>query len=424
MAQSVASQKKTARLWFYEIGIVAVVAILLLILLYGWLYTLDNQGTFHNTAEVADLDGDGDLDVLLHNVRTESEFTAFGGPTLWWNQGDGQFTTSRLRQPVGEVGGWTSATGDIDRDGDSDLVVFMGHHLRLHMNQGGGQAGQAGAFRRGTTVNGPERNGQYGSLVLGDLDDDGWLDGVVVGCCGRIFTGDIADDTPNVSGVWLNKWGEAGEPGQMSRIAALDDLALRAAELGDLNGDGALDLFAAVMAPNTGRHTDSADRVVFNDGTGSFTDSGQRLGVNDSTAVALGDLDGDGDLDALVGNAEGALLWLNQGWLQGGREGEFALAEQALAGTETTTVFLEDFDGDGDLDALIGGVKQAHIWWNDGQAEFVQSEQRFRYSKRDGLALGDFDRDGHTDIFAAAYDDDYRVWFNKGDGTFRTTFWP
>jgi hypothetical protein len=292
------------------------------------------------------------------------------------------------------------------------------------MNQGGAQAGQAGAFRRGTVVNGPERNGQYGSLVLGDIDDDGWLDGVVVGCCGRVFTVDISDDTPNVSGVWLNKWGETGGPGEMSHISALDDLALRAAELGDLNGDGALDLFAAVMTPNTGRHTDAADRVIFNDGTGNFTDSGQRLGVSDSTAVALGDLDGDGDVDALVGNAEGALLWLNQGRAQGGSEGEFVLAAQLSADAGTTSIFLHDFDSDGDLDALIGGIRQAHIWWNDGQAALKQSDQRFRYSKKDGLALGDFDGDGHTDIFAAAYDDNYRVWFNKGDGTFRTSLWP
>ena len=67
------------------------------------------------------------------------------------------------------------------------------------------------------------------------------------------------------------------------------------------------------MAPNTGRHTDSADRIILNDGAGNFTDSGQRLGTSDSTAVALGDLDGDGDLDAIVGSVTGAHMWLNQG---------------------------------------------------------------------------------------------------------------
>lgn len=410
--------------WFKRYGKWIIVAIMGLVMLtpflfYAWLINLDNQGTFHNTTDSADFDGDGDLDVLLHNVRTESEFTAFGGVTLWWNQGDGQFTASQPRQPAGEGGGLASAAGDIDRDGDSDLIVFMGHHLRLQINQGGTQAGESGTFRRGVAVNGPERDGQYGSVVLGDLNDDGSVDGVVVGCCGRLFTVKIDDDTPNVSGVWLNSWDESGAPGNMSSLSALDGLAIRAAQLGDVDGDGDLDLFAAVMAPNTSRHTDAADRIMLNDGAGNFIDSDQRLGTADSTAVALGDLDGDGDLDALVGSVQGAQLWLNQGRAQGGQEGVFVGAAQGLADEEVKHVLLTDFDQDGDLDALIGGVTQARIWWNDGQAVLTQSGQRLRYSKRHGLAVGDFDGDGRIDIFTAAYDDDYRVWFNKGSGMFR-----
>ena len=64
------------------------------------------------------------------------------------------------------------------------------------------------------------------------------------------------------------------------------------------------------------------------------------------------------------------------------------------------------------------------MWWNDGQAAFTRSSQRFRYSNRHGLAIGDFNGDGRPDIFAAEYSRDYRVWFNQGDGTFRTAAWP
>ncbi|MCO5188934.1 MAG: VCBS repeat-containing protein [Anaerolineae bacterium] len=389
------------------------------LLLSAWIVTLDNQGTFHNTTDSADFDGDGDLDVLLHNVRTESEFTAFGGPTLWWNQGNGQFSASHLQQPAGEAGGWASAAGDFDLDGDFDLAIFMGHHLRLQMNQGGAQEGQMGVFNRGVALSGPEENGQYGTFIVGDLDSDGWVDGVVVGCCGRIFTLKNDDDTPNVSGVWLNKWGEGNGPGQMVELSALDGLAIRAAQLGDLDGDGDLDLFAAVMAPNTGRHTDSADRIILNDGAGNFTDSGQRLGTSDSTAVALGDLDGDGDLDAIVGSVQGAHMWLNQGRAQGGQEGKFVFATQSLGSEYVANLFLNDFDQDGDLDVLLGSATRAHIWWNNGQAALSQANQRLHYSKRDGLAVGDFDGNGLADIFTAAYNDSYRVWFNRGNGIFR-----
>jgi hypothetical protein len=381
---------------------------------YIWLVLSDNLGTFHNTADLADLDGDGDLDVIVHNVRTESEFTAFGGAGLWINQGNGQFVAKGLA----DGGGWASAAGDVDRDGDTDLAILTGWPLRWILNQGGAQGGQAGEFRINNVVNAPEKLAQFGSVVLGDLNDDGQVDGVVVGCCGRAFTLEPDDDTPNISWVWINTWDSRdglASPYSTSIISALDGLAMRAAALEDLDGDGDLDLFAAVIAPSQGRNTDPADRVLFNDGSGSFTDSGQRLGETDSTAVALGDLDGDGDLDALVGTEREAVVWINQGGAQGGQDGTFALSGQEMSGSQIGSVFLSDMDGDGDLDALVAGRRQATLWWNDGQAAFTRSDQRFRYSKRHGLTIGDFDGDDQPDIFAAAYSDDYRVWFNQGD---------
>lgn len=194
----------------------------------------------------------------------------------------------------------------------------------------------------------------------------------------------------------------------------------RAMALADLDGDGDLDIFAAVMAPAEGRNRDPADRVVFNDGAGNFTDSGQRLGETDSTAVTLGDLDGDGDLNVLVGNETGATIWINQGGLQKGEVGAFVLSEQTISSDPSRAVFLSDLDEDGDLDALIGGTRRAIIWWNDGLAAFTKSPQRFRTTRRHGLAIGDFNGDGRPDIFAAAYSNDSRVWFNQGNGTFKT----
>ena len=388
---------------------------------YVWWVMSDNLGTFHNTTNLADLDGDGDLDVILHNVRNEAEFTAFSGTTLWINQGDGQFVARRLEQESGLA----SAAGDVDLDGDVDLIVFPGWYLRLIFNQGGAQGGQTGEFRVNNVVNAPGKLSQFGSILLGDLNNDGQVDGIVAGCCGRLFTSKPDDDTPNFSWVWINEWASKGRLATRSSIlSALDGLALRAAALGDLDGDGDLDLFAAVIAPKQGRNTDPADRVIINDGSGSFTDSGQRLGETDSTAVALGDLDGDGDLDALVGNERGAIVWINQGGAQGGQGGTFALSGQEISGDQTRAAFLSDLDGDGDLDALVAGRRQAVVWWNDGPATFTRSSRRFRYSRRHGLAIGDFNGDGRPDIFAAEYSKSYRIWFNQGDGTFQTAARP
>jgi len=386
-----------------SILILAVVAGLLATY-YLSLVALDRAGTFRNTTSLADVDNDGDLDVMLHNVRTEAEFTAFGGATLWRNNGNGRFAA----QEVPSGGGWASATADFNHDGTVDLLTYDGIKLFLWQNGSEGELGQFGSWAR---VTGPVPSGQFGSVHLGDLNGDGRPDVFVAGCCGRLFTVKETEYMPNTSWVWLNDGLESGQPAAAS-VAVLDGLVLRDAALGDLDDDGDLDLFAAVIAAPEGLNADSADRVLWNDGAGKFSDSGQRLGNVDSTAVALADIDGDGDLDALVGHATGATLWLNEG-------GTMVPSGQTMAGGAVTAVFLQDLDGDGDVDALIGEMWQARIWWNNGAGGFTRGDQRFRTSRRDGLAVGDFDGDGRPDIFAAAYDDDYRVWFNQGDGMFR-----
>jgi hypothetical protein len=98
--------------------------------------------------------------------------------------------------------------------------------------------------------------------------------------------------------------------------------------------------------------------------------------------------------------------------------GSFADSGQRLGDSETFSVTLGDLDGDGDLDAVLAGVQSAQIWWNDGQGSFTRSGQILRFSDRKALAISDFTGDGYPDIFAADSAGSWWVWVNQTDGTF------
>lgn len=384
-----------------------------------WAVLTDNVGTLHLTADVVDLDNDGDLDVVRHRVRREEEFTAFAGSHMWFNQGNGEFAALEAEQGS-HGGGWASAPGDFDGDGDLDLLLYLGYQLRLRVNQGGAQGGQLGQFSRATAVGPTNTRAQFGSVLAGDVDGDGQTDAVVAGCCSRTFTVDEEISLPNYSFVWRYQGGADGRGALTTPIADLEGLPVRAGALGDLDGDGDLDLFAGVIAPSQSPNDDPADRVLLNDGLGAFADSGQRLGQTDSNAVVLGDLHGDGDLDVLVGDDHGVTIWINQSGAQDGQEGNFIVSPHMLRGGPVTALFLSDLDDDGDLDALVGQSRRATIWWNDGQATFSRSDQRFGYDREGAPAVGDFNGDARPDIFAGSQRGAYRIWFNQGDGTFRS----
>ncbi|NTU57014.1 MAG: VCBS repeat-containing protein, partial [Anaerolineales bacterium] len=231
----------------------------------------------------------------------------------------------------------------------------------------------------------------------------------LTGCCGGGLAGPDEFRTINAHNtVWLS--GENNLPrytGQKMSSGSSEAVAL-----GDLDGDGDLDAFIANSA-----HLDDAvemlkydpNEVWLNDGIGIFTDSGQRLGNQRSYSVALGDLDGDGDLDAVVGNLGTDEVLLNDG------TAVYSDSGQRLRNSFTRYVYLADLDGDGDLDAFLGSDTAGRIWLNDGQGNFKVTSQKLKYSRGHAVVLGDVNRDGTVDVVAGKLDG-ATVWFNDGTG--------
>ncbi|MCL4561588.1 MAG: FG-GAP-like repeat-containing protein [Chloroflexi bacterium] len=395
----------------------------LLLVPFGFIASVfweENQGPYTHTSVVLDIDGDGDLDVVTGNIRNEGQYSIWPHTILWTNDGRGKFTPTSLEAYH------SPAPGDVDGDGDVDLAVMGQFNIALLLNQGGVQRGLAGAFKPYGNlifpIEKPGLSGMSGEVVTGDLNQDGQVDGFVSFCCGLIPAPQDQEGwvETSYSWVWINDWDPRGWLNRHTLLLPeLDGVPIRAAALGDLNGDGSLDVFAAATLPVNGQQGLATDYVLFNDGQGSLRLSTQRLSTPGSYAVALGDLDGDGDLDALVGTETGAKVWINQGGVQAGQAGIFATSWEEDTSGQTASVYLADLDGDGDLDALLAGKTRAAIWWNDSRGAFTQADQRFRYSERTALAVGDFNGDGRADIFTGEFMEKYTVRLNQGDGKFQ-----
>ncbi len=285
-------------------------------------------------------------------------------------------------------------TGDIDGDGDLDIIAAAQASSEIiWYNNTDGQ----GTFSSGTiaaVVNNPY------NVELGDLDGDGDLDAV--------FSSNGGDAI-----LWCENTDGLGSFGSNQTITNSTDGAT-AVEIGDLNGDGYLDVISTSYLANKVEY-------YLNDGTGTFA---APVLISNAMAGAISveavDLDGDNDLDLLTAS----LLVDMVTWHENDGSGNFSAPVTLSTNIdEVSFVYSADLDGDNDMDVITCSSMGDAVYWfenTDGLGTF-SSEQTIDNTVDRPLSVtaADLDNDGDMDVLSASFNDDQITWFeNDGSGTF------
>ena len=336
-------------------------------------------------AGIADLDNDGDLDILIANEHRPN--------ILLINDGQGKFTNESVSR-IPQVAHDSEDIGiaDFDLDGDLDIIIVSEDDKinELYLNNGDGYF-----------VDESNRipvTGTSNSVVVIDVNNDNVLD-VIIGNNGQNNVlindgkGNFKDETTERLGDFID---------------VTQDITL-----GDVDNDGDQDLLIG---------NEGANRVMINDGDGFFEDQSSnripyRNALEETREVDIADIDGDGDLDVLYGNVQafvqGALrqnrLLLNDG------KGFFKdITETNLPKDDNNCFGISflDIDNDGDIDIMsgntngprFGGITPFSVYLNDGKGHFIDKTEENIIPKNTGgrgfdINYVDFNNDGVKDLF-------------------------
>ncbi|MCB0088759.1 MAG: VCBS repeat-containing protein, partial [Caldilineaceae bacterium] len=320
----------------------------------------------------ADINGDAYLDIVLRSGL------------ILRNNGAGDFSPS-ISLPLVLSANSHLAAADVNGDGRLDLVAFYANAPAVILLQAAN--GQFSNFFSLDSQSFPAT-----SLATGDVDGDGDIDLLV----GVGTPAGSATPTPGQNRLYLNNGA-----GQFIPTTELDGAVsdTQAVALGDLDADGYLDLIVANSGEAANEQQGRQNYVYFNNGAGQFTAT-QALGsgADRTRSLAVGDVNGDGHLDIVAAN----YAQLNTVYVNDGNGGFAAFENVGQYLDRTARIHLVDIDHDRDLDMIAANETEADaLFLNDGRGHFTASsayEEPFSDARLFTIQTGDFDRDGDLEL--------------------------
>ncbi|MEO0571641.1 MAG: VCBS repeat-containing protein [Bacteroidota bacterium] len=304
-------------------------------------------------AGIADLDQDGDLDILIANEHRPN--------ILLINDGKGKFTNeSGSRIPQVDHDSEDIGIADFDMDGDLDIVIVSEDDKtnELYLNDGDGIFTDGGSRI--------PVSGTSNSVVVVDINNDGAPD-IMIGNNGQ-------------NNILINNGKGFFKDESIERFGIFQDVT-QDLTLGDIDNDGDSDILIG---------NEDANRILINDGNGFFKDeSSDRLPLRatpeETREVDVADIDGDGDLDILYGNVQAFVenavrqnrLLLNDG---DGFFSDITTTHLPKDNNRCFGVAFLDIDHDGDMDIMtgntngvrFGGLTAFSIYLNDGKGSYSE----------------------------------------------------